>query len=66
MTQSHKCAYLHDYDRCTGEEWCQYKLTTAYYPLGEIFCGKDQILRTSITPEWLSQALNEGDGVYRP
>jgi len=44
MTQSHKCAFLHEADVCGGDEWCQYKLTTACYPLGPIFCGKDQIV----------------------
>jgi hypothetical protein len=43
MTQSHKCAFLNG-DLCQSEEHCQYKLTTACYPLGEYFCGKDQIL----------------------
>ena len=27
---------------------------------------KDERKRKAHTPEWLSQALNEGDGVYRP
>jgi hypothetical protein len=27
---------------------------------------KDERKHKAHTPEWLSQALNEGDGVYRP
>jgi hypothetical protein len=55
MTQSHKCAFL-DGDECRADDHCQYKLTTACYPLGPKFCGKDQILgvgKSLSAPEWL-------------
>jgi hypothetical protein len=43
MTPEAQCAFL-DEVFCRGDEYCQYKLTTACYPLGEKFCGKDLIL----------------------
>ena len=44
ITQSHLCAFLYAYNQCSCDEHCQYKLTTACYPIGPHFCGKDQIL----------------------
>jgi len=46
MAQSHNCAYLDGEDRelCRADACCQYKLTTACYPLGPQICGKDQLL----------------------
>ena len=46
--QSHKCAYLKEDDQCVGDEHCQFKLTTACYPLGPHFCGKDQIIMREV------------------